>query len=197
MSVQHELRNSFVFNTLSLPFPKCPQQHKLLFLATCSTSGLPGPWDIFCNMYITQDSIAITINSPIHYAALQHILSYSICQPINWRKHHLCGQNISLPEGLWLERGGTGGVCRMMVSLQEDSRTVTSSSRMRRGAWRKKVLSGLRNTELHSGNNKNIIIFTEKMKQDWWQAGGETSFYSEVIILENLYSFKPYFSHVQ
>lgn len=32
------------------------------------------------------------------------------------------------------ERGGTGGVCRTMVSLQDDSRTVTSSPRILRGA---------------------------------------------------------------
>lgn len=38
-----------------------------------------------------------------------------------------------------LERGGTGGVWRMMVSLQEESRTVTSSSRICRGAWARRV----------------------------------------------------------
>lgn len=50
-------------------------------------------------------------------------------------------KTISLPVGAWPDLGGTGGVWRMMVSLQDDRRTVTSSSRIRRGAWKKRSLN--------------------------------------------------------
>lgn len=47
------------------------------------------------------------------------------------------------PVGACPERGGTGGVWRMMVSLQDDSRTVTASSRIRRGAWSRRHKWGI------------------------------------------------------
>ncbi len=65
-----------------------------------------------------------------------------------------------LPVGAWPERGGTGGVWRMMVSLQDDSRTVTSSSRIRRGAWRRREENmSLRNMNVNINNLGPSILY--------------------------------------
>lgn len=59
----------------------------------------------------------------------------SFCMNNNGKQRHVLNDTSKrrVPVGARPERGGTGGVCKMMVSLQDDSRTVTSSSRIRRG----------------------------------------------------------------
>lgn len=65
------------------------------------------------------------------------LVDFRLVRPWNHRGTEISSSlRGSIPVGACPVRGGTGGVCMMMVSLQDDRRIVTSSSKIRRGACR-------------------------------------------------------------